>query len=273
MRDLAFFDPVQQSRGSLVGYEVSSPTFYYDLSSITAHFATPLDRIRSLLPSDRLHPVRIGPGKAVTTIACYEYRDSDIGPYNELFVGFPVTIDRRAPMLLEMLRGESRGTAVYVWQLPVSSAIARDLGIAVAGYPKILADITFEDDGGWLRCRTAAAGQEILTLSIRRPEAKLVNRRWPVDAITVRGQHIQRTPLVSNIRHLGGSWKAGNAQLEIGDHPIGQEMKALGLGRVLATRHAPDSQLILDKPIEGWPASHVVARPEYPESEAPSQPE
>jgi len=271
MRDTSFFEPVQQIRTTTAGYECPSPVFYYDMMSVSAMFATPLDRVRSLLPSERLHPLTIAPRKAVTAIGFIEYRDSDIGPYNELTIGFPVTIDRRAPMLIGMLRGMKTGSASYVWHLPVTTEIARDLGIAVAGYPKILADITIDDDDEWIHCRAAAAGQEILNLSIRKPKTKRVNRRWPSDILTTRERFVQRTPAVSNVRHMGASMKADDAQLETGDHPIGAEVDSLELGRVLGTGYLPDSQLILAAPIDGWVASRTIDRPAYPQSEPRTQ--
>jgi hypothetical protein len=234
---------------------------------VMVYFLTPLERVLSLLPSDRLFPMRMVPGKAVTSIIFYEYRDSDIGPYNEMLIGFPVTIDRPAPMGFGMLTAERRGASAYIWHLPVTTEVARDLGIDVAGYPKILSDITVDADNGWLRCRTEAAGQHVLTLSVRRPRTKLVERRWPLDAITVKDQQLQRIPAVMNLRSFGGSLRAGNAKLETGEHPIGREVAALDLGRVLAIRYAPDSQIILSRPIEGWPASKPVTRPSYPEDQ------
>jgi hypothetical protein len=267
MRDTEFFEPVEQVLVYWRGKEYPFPVFYYDLTSVMAYFLTPVEKVVSLLPSDRLFPMRIIPGKAVTSIIFYEYRDSDIGPYNEMLIGFPVTIDRPAPMGLGMRTAELRGASAYIWHLPVTTEIARDMGIDVAGYPKILSNITFETDDGWLRCRTEANGQHVLTLSVRRPRTKRVERRWPLDAITVKDQQVLRVPAVMNLRNLGGSWRAGNAKLETGDHPIGREVAELDLGRVLAMRYSPDSQIILSRPIEGWPATKPLARPSYPEEE------
>ncbi len=258
MRDMAFFDPVEQVPVLWRGQEYPVPTFYYDLTSVMVHFLTPAAKLNALLPSDRLHPMRIVPGKAVTSISFYEYRDSDIGPYNEMLLGFPVTIDHPAPMGIGLRIAERSGVAAYVWQLPVTTEIARDMGIDVGGYPKILADISFQSDAGWLRCHARADGQDIVALSIRRPRTKLVNRRWPVDAITVRDRQVQRIPAIVNLRRLGGSWMPSHARLDIGTHPIGNELSELGLGRVLAIRYAPDSQIILSRPIEGWPSSQPV---------------
>lgn len=265
MRDTKFFEPVEQVAVEWRGEPYPLPAFYYDLTSVMVHFLTPVKKIQALLPSDRLYPMRMMPGKAVTTIIFYEYRDSDIGPYNEMLIGFPVTIDGPAPMGLGLRTAGLKGATSFIWHLPVTTEIARDMGIDVAGYPKILADITFDAGGRWLTCRTEAAGQHVLTLSVRRPRTKLVERRWPVEAVTVRDRWVQRTPAVVNLRNLGSTWRAGSVRLETGDHPIGREVADLGLGRPIALAYAPDSQLILTRPIEGWRADKQATRPAYPE--------
>jgi hypothetical protein len=259
MRDLAFFEPVAQDDVAWRDRKVKSPVFYYDLSCVMVHFLTSLEAIRRLLPSDRLQPMRITPRTAVTTVTFYQHRDSDIGAYNELLVGFPVTIDRRAPMGWGFVRSEITGASICIRHLPVTTEIARDLGIDVAGYPKILADIEVDASGGRVSCAAAAEGRTILTMSIDQPRPKPVFRRWSVDAITVREGFVQRVPAVKHLRHLGRSMRGDRVQLELGDHPIGEEMRSLDLGRAIAIRYAPDCQMILGRPIEGWQAASPAA--------------
>lgn len=267
MRDLAFFEPVTQHPVSWREGEVPSPVFYYDLTSLSVSFLTPLEKIRRLLPSDRLHPLRVTPTKGVTTIVGYEYRDSDIGPYNELLLGFPVSIDWRAPMVLGLRRAETQSAAAYVWHLPVTTEIARDLGIEVAGYPKFLASIEFESSGGWIHCRAEEEGRRILSLSVRRPRVKKVGRRWPVDVLTFREGQVLRSPLVVNIRELGSSMRPANAHLELGDHPVSDELRELDPGRVVSIQYSPNSQAILGGPMEGWPATPGFAETSSREQE------
>jgi len=164
MRDLEFFAGVPQHPVTLAGYEFPSPTFYYDYSQASVVAVTPLERIKELLPSPRLYPLRLTPRSGVTVIVAYEYRDSDIGPYNEVAVGFPVTVDRNAPVVTELRRFQVQGGSVFIWQLPVTTAIARDLGVEVAGYPKFLADIVFTRDKETTTCTLSENRQPILSL-------------------------------------------------------------------------------------------------------------
>jgi hypothetical protein len=51
------------------------PFFYYDSSTVLAHFLASIDKVREALPSSRLHPLRVTPWHCVVTIAAYEYRE------------------------------------------------------------------------------------------------------------------------------------------------------------------------------------------------------
>ena len=107
--------------------------FYQDAATMNAIFPASLARIRKLLPSPRIHPIRAAPGRALVSITAHEFRASDIGPYNEVGVGFPFSLDHsRSPVStwLGRRRGEQ---SLYVHQLPVTTAIARDLGVEFAG--------------------------------------------------------------------------------------------------------------------------------------------
>jgi hypothetical protein len=56
-----------------------------------------------------MHPLRITPWHGVTTIAAFEYRDTDIGPYNEFGVMFPITLHKPAPVLTGFLKALEEG--------------------------------------------------------------------------------------------------------------------------------------------------------------------
>jgi hypothetical protein len=172
-----------------------------------------------------------------------------------LLIGFPVSIDWPAPMVLGLRRAETQSGAAYVWQLPVTTEIARDLGVEVAGYPKILADIEFESSGKWIHCRAEEEGRRILSLSVRQPRLRKKGRRWPVDVLTLRGGQVLRSPLVVNIKELGTSRRPANAHRELGHHPISDELRELDLGRVVSIQYSPNSQAILGGPLDGWPAT------------------
>lgn len=260
MRDLDFFGPVRQYPHTHETGELLRPVFFYDSVSFQVSMLTPIHRIRALLPSSRLHPMRFTPTSAVTTIVATEHRDSDVGAYRLAAIGFPVTVDKPAPVLVGLLSVASSGASIFPWQMPETSQFAVDMGVAVAGYPKFMAEIDMETTGERLSCVVTEGEHRILRLSVPKPTIKRVDRRWPGNMITVRDGWVQRVPFVTNIRHMGATMRPTDVELELGDHPVADELRGLRLGRPINVQFTPDSQQILGTVLDGWPVERPVTR-------------
>jgi hypothetical protein len=253
MRDVEFFQGVPQRPVTVAGYEVVTPAFYSDYSQISAVWVTPLDRIRELLPSRRLHPLRLTPRRGVTVIVAYEYRDTTLGPYNEVAVGFPVTVDKKAAVLAGLRRFQAEGGSIFIWQMPVTTAIARDTGVEVAGYPKYLADIDITDEARLATCRLAEGNRHILTLRLRHRKSREQQQRMRYEPVTVKGDRLLRGMSVTNFRSSRMSFTGRGVELELGDHPLADQLRHLELGRVIMASYAPAVQSVLSPPLESWP--------------------
>jgi len=253
MRDTEFFKELPQRPVTVAGYEVVTPAFYYDYTQVSVVWITPLAQIRELLPSPRLHPLRLTPRSGVTVIVAYQYRDTTIGPYNEVAVGFPVTVDRKAPVLAGLGRFQTRGGSIFIWQLPVTTAIARDLGVESAGYPKYLADIDITDEAGLATCRLAEGDKHILTLRLRHRSPRRGPGRMRYEPVTVKGDRLVRGISISNTTRAAASFSGRAVELELGDHPVADQLRRLEMGRVISASYAPVVQSVLSPPLEGWP--------------------
>jgi hypothetical protein len=58
----------------------------------------------------------------------------------------------------------------FIFHLPVTSETARKGAVELSGYPKFLADIEFRDSDSLLACRMSVNGQDVLTLSGKKPK-------------------------------------------------------------------------------------------------------
>jgi hypothetical protein len=251
MRDLTFFDQVDHLEKECRGRTLTLPVFYYDVTAIMAAFLTPLARVRALLPSPRMKPLRATPWHAVTVVACFEYRDSDAGPYNEVAISFPFTLDNSAPVLTGLLGEIRRGPLAYVYKLPVTTEIAYQFGVDFYNYPKFLASIDFTGEDGWIRCRLAEGGRHILTLSARRLPVQPAPR-WRFHGITTRANRILRSEVLVNVGAQAMSRNPGNIRLDIGDHALGRELRHLNLGRMVHSQYLPKCQTILSGVVESY---------------------
>lgn len=251
MRNSSFFQQIAHVDVPWGDRTISVPLFYYDISAIGVAFFTSLSKIREKLPSPRMHPLRVTPWHGLTTITTYEYRDCDIGPYNEVAISFPVTLDRPSPPFTGLFRKSPGVPKVYTHHLPVTTEIARDAGIEFANYPKFLANITFEKKDGSITCHLAEAQGHILTLTVHELPLQPVGRST-IHSLTFREGYILRLEFILGTCSQGQSHNPAHAHLELGDHPIAQELRDLKLGRMAYCFYSPAFQAILSPVLESF---------------------
>ena len=198
----------------------------------------------------QVHPIRVSPHRGVISISAYAYRDCDIGPYNEVSISVPFTLDRSVSWFAA-LGGRGVGEPhTFILHLPVTTVIARAAGVEFAGYPKFLAEIAFEKTSDWLTCRLSDEGRYILNLSGRRVDLRPAPRAR-THVFTERNGRLLRSEAITSERDTGTSRRRRDARRELGDHPIAEELRALRLGRAIAVGIAPSHQVILTPVLEG----------------------
>lgn len=249
MRHQAFFQQIEQVKAPWGNRTICLPVFYYDVAMLSAQFLAPIATIQQFLPSARMQPLRVTPWHCVVSISAFEYRDSDIGPYNEVSIGIPVMVDEPSPLFIGTLRKVPPVLKVYIRHLPVTTEIARAAGVDFAGYPKFLADITFERDGQWVKCHLHEAGKRILTLMGREGALNPVPRSR-MHPITVREGYLLRCELVVSEREQVSGQGSDAVRLELGDHAIAEELRTWKLGKIVGYQYAPHHQAILTPVIE-----------------------
>lgn len=227
-RGSPFFEGVAQVDATIAGQAARLPIFYYDGTAQTAVFPARIGRLRALLPDPRLVPARLAPGLGAVAVTCFEYRDTDIGPYNELAIAivlneppFALNLPGRA-----LLQGLRRGQLhAWVHHLPVTTEVARAGGVDFYNYPKFIASIEFDERGEAGRsCRLAEGEETILRLSgepVPTPDAgelQVFSHLW-----------MDRQPQSSEFKlratARGRALRPGAARLELGErHPIAREL-------------------------------------------------
>jgi len=95
----------------------------------TALFTVPLEAARSIVPDDYFTVAEILPGEAIFFVGTGEFREADLGPYKEMYVGF-YTENRetsaqasREQNFEEFTKNESK---MYMWKNWVTTAAALD---------------------------------------------------------------------------------------------------------------------------------------------------
>ena len=148
-------------------------------------------------------------------------------PYGELGIFIAATtrpMPPIVPMLLEL--GLGRPTGAVMLQLPVTSRAARDAGRAIWGMPKFMADLEFADDGPARQVHASEDGRTILDLRVVVHGTARMTRTPNVLFSVLDGRLIEtRSPSRAFVQVAFRP----SGMLELGDHPVADELRALGV--------------------------------------------
>src|SRR5579862_503911 len=172
------------------GRTVRLPVVVRDASSVFANFVVPSTAVRRLLPVG-LQPAEILPGRTLCSLAGIEYRDNDLGCYNEVAVAFLAREGRADALpLIDLMRGR---VGAYIHHLPVTEAFTCDAGRTIWGFPKTIEKISIADDGDRRTCKLVMGGAHVFTLSVK-STGRWRFREAPVAAYSYRDGILRRTP-------------------------------------------------------------------------------
>lgn len=213
-------------------YDVVLPIFYYDCSSLSAIYTASTELVKKHIPVDDLYPVEIFPGRCLVTISAFEYRNSDIGSYNEFSIAAVVQHKKKPLPLLPVISAMLKKCfSVYIIHLPVTSERARNGGVELGGYPKFIADIEFNKNKAITECKVSVKKNHILTIRGKNIRTSGSGKIKYVIYTYLKGC------LVNNIMHVNPhqfaqSIKGDSAFIEIGkNHPICDFLSGIKLGK------------------------------------------
>lgn len=246
-----FFKGINQIEVKSGSYITKYPIFYREVSYLGLFLLASLDKIRDILPSKRMNPYRLTPWHSMFTITAAQYRNSDIGPYNQVSIGIPFVFDKQTPLFTGILHKVPEVPLIYTLHIAVTTVHSLDSGIEMDNNPEFLADINFSKENNWINCKTDSEGQNILSLS-GRDIPVMLSPRQRVFPITQINDQLLRSEFNFSETMVGVSKKQSDVRLEFGDHPIGQKIKDLYSGKVLQYQYCPSGQAILSTPIESF---------------------
>jgi hypothetical protein len=203
------------------------PILFRDGSMLVVGYRIDPTRAKAAFGGLPLEPLTVG-RRALALLCVFEYRDTTIGPYNEVGVGVYARRTGRAPSILKVLRDMRpiEEVGLYVTNLPVNTAAAHTAGVELWGFPKYVTpiDTAFEPTGVQL----VVAGEFRLTHS-RGRGVELPGP--PFITYTVRAHHLLRT-----IVEVGHHVRFGGARTIsltiLGDGPTSRTLTGLGIDRL-----------------------------------------
>jgi hypothetical protein len=199
------------------------PVRIRDAASVYASFLVPASAVKRLLPP-ALTPLQTIPGRATCTIVGVDYRDGDLGRYHEVGVCFLLRPTSGSRLdLLTMMRNQA---PAYIHRLPVTTTFSCEAGRHIWGFPKDVMDIEFADTDTTRTVSLREGNRLVLQLSAPRGGKKRFSG-VNIEAIGSWGGPVQVTPAHMAGDGVKAAFRAG--QLVLGDHPIADELRSLGL--------------------------------------------
>jgi hypothetical protein len=146
--------------------------------------------------------------------------------------------------MLPLLRGRA---GAFLLHIPVTTREALAAGRDLSGLPKFLADMDFTETGTSRSVVVSEQGQQLLTLTVRpagRPKGLRIAHR---DYTALRGQLLRTVVPIQSI--VQARWGSGGATLELGDHPVADQLQRLDLsGTPIQSMNVVQSRMVMPMP-------------------------
>ncbi len=206
-----------QTQFTIQGQEVRIPAVVRDASSGTAMYMVDSDKAQALIP-DAFEVAEAAPGQTQLTIVVVDYRDNDLGDYDEVGIIFFVRP-----------KGQPEAeVGSYIHKLPVNQSFTCEAGFKIWGFPKTVEEIDFSYGDNNATCKLSMDNKHVLTLTVPRG-GDSASELSPAVGYTL----IEGVPHQNEFTRGGSGEQAlpggDGVVLELGDHPLADELRSLGL--------------------------------------------
>ncbi len=212
------------------GRKVTFPVEVRDASGAIAGFLVS-SAAAGRLVGDAFEIVDFLPGRTLFMLGCIDYKDNDLGDYDEVAMNFFVRrkgAARGLPWLGAWLGMAKGGLASYCWKMPVNQSFTRDAGATIWGFPKTVERIDFDySKEGRFRGRLDMDGRKVFEIEMPRGGDK----ERPASS-SLAYSYIEGVPHATRFTQGASQMGAGggkDVELTLGDHPIADDLRALGL--------------------------------------------
>src|ERR1043166_396582 len=138
------------------GRTIALPAVVRDASTGNAIFLVPAVGAQALV-GDAFEIVEMAPGQTQLTLGFADYRDNDLGDYNEVMIVFMVRP-----------KASPAAAGTFIYKLPVNQAFTCEAGRAIWGFPKSVEQIDINYAAERATCTLVMDGKHVLTLTVPR---------------------------------------------------------------------------------------------------------
>lgn len=220
---------LNDSQYNIDGTDITLPVQVNSASMLLNTYIVDAKTVAKIIQGTGYKPLIVWPGKAILQLLAVDYKENDLGNYNEGAIIFPViTPQQKCFPLLGAWFALAKGTACnYVYRMPVNQSFTTHAGRFIWGFPKWSTQMDvefgdseaqgcFQDNNQLVYTIHAATGGNISFNEQKSP------------SVTVRNNKAWKTYGVSTAE--GATFKMGGKQPDIGnEHPLALELRSLGL--------------------------------------------
>jgi hypothetical protein len=205
--------------GEIDGVPIEFPMTVRAMNAATLSFAVPLEPARQLVPGPSFEVAEIAPGEAMLIVALVDYVENPWGDYDEVNLG-----------LLAHPVSDSDRVGAFVYRMPVDQEFTMKAGNQVLGLPKTVEDLRFEYSAERVTVCLSTDGRPALTVSL--PRATSGGPPEMTEATTYSYLDGAPTALPLSIELGTGVVDPAEVVLELGEGPLAEELRTLGLPRI-----------------------------------------
>jgi hypothetical protein len=254
---------LEPSSWAVLGRRVSVPVEVRQAGQWSVQYLVPAAAAQRLVGPSGLTVTGPVPGKALMALAVCRYDDTDLDPYHEVAMSFVVRAHDAPPRprpgplsAIDRLKEFRAGAiGVYIHRLPVDQEFSCAAGRDIWGFPKWVASIDIDESRGDNRSGGSAGsgttvrlvdqGDHVLSLTIAGGgRLKLPSQAPPT--YSFRDRVLRRTTWTTSSEGVSGRF--GGATLVLGNHPMAEELRSLGLPkRALFSSSAVSMRALFDR--------------------------
>jgi hypothetical protein len=220
---------------SVMGRRISLPVEVRRAGQWSVQYLVPAAAAQRIVAPTGLQVTGPVPGRALVALAVCRYDDTDLDAYHEVAVSFVVRPhDAPDASAAHKVREFATGNiGAYIHRLPVDREFTCAAGRDVWGFPKWVTSITIDEappgrprSGSGTTVRLVDDGSHVLTLTVASGGRLRLPSHAPPSYSFADGV-LRRTEWTTS--SVGTTGRPGGATLVLGDHPMADELRSLGL--------------------------------------------
>ena len=230
--------PASGASVDVLGRTVTLPVQVRRAAQWGVQYLVPAGAAQRLVDPTGLEVAVPVPGRALLALAVCRYDDTDLDAYHEVAVSVVVRrhdADRSAGSRQRYREFAGGDIGAYIHRLPVDQEFTCAAGRDVWGFPKWITTIDIDEPGpgGAVRgsgttVRLVDDGAHVLTLTMASGGPFRLPAQSP-PSYSYRDGVLRRTEWTTTSDGVSGRF--GGATLVLGDHPMADELRSLGLPR------------------------------------------